>query len=298
MTDLRLESLSFCGYLDDHAQQLSDLVRTALHQSNTTYARLPSAEQEQLVGAIVAALREGVLQQRAAPLLELVRSVPLADVHSLCELIQHTVFAIAIPYVTQDPVAGTRVLEVIATTLSEITVAEAERRVNEAQALTSQQLRLSDLACELTVVASLNELIEVVVGYVEPLGAECCILLTFEDQHEDSVTAGVVAASWQRQRAAPPVFDQRFELARTPLRRIVLAEQLWLIEDSAHDQSIDEHTRQALLAAEQMSLLSAPLLLRGRLIGRLLVSWSTPRHFTPYESQLINTVAYQAPAVA
>ena len=298
VTDLLLDSPSFCDYLSDHAQQLSDLLRIALQQGNTTYARLPSAEQEQLVGDIVVALREVVIQQRAAPLLELMRSVPLGDVHPLYGLIQRSVFAIATPYVTYNPAAGMRVLESIATTLSEITAVEAERRVNEAQALTSQQLRLYDLACEVTVVASLSELVDVVVGYVEPLGAERCILLTFEEQHEDSFTAGVVAASWQRHSAAPSVFDQRFELAHTPFNQIVLADQLWLIEDSAHDQSIDEHTRQALLAAEQLSLLSAPLLLRGRLIGRLLVTWPTPRHFTPYESQLINTVAYQAPAVA
>ncbi|WP_437897883.1 GAF domain-containing protein [Sorangium sp. So ce124] len=156
---------------------------------------------------------------------------------------------------------------------------------------------LYDLCCALSFAATLEEIAEIVAGYSVPLGAEVCMLVTFTGRAEEAAASAQLAAAWPLGAELPGI-QESFSLRESPLRQLLLAQELVISEDVARSHAIDVASRRALLAAGWQCVLSAPLLLRARLSGRLLLAWPAPRRFSAQEMRLITSLANQASAVA
>jgi anti-anti-sigma regulatory factor len=82
------------------------------------------------------------------------------------------------------------------------------------------------------------------------------------------------------------------------LAPILLSRSLIVIDNTAKEPSLDEKARSALRDFHVGSLMSAPLLLRGELVGRLVLTWPSERQIEPHDARMFHTVATQATAVA
>jgi PAS domain S-box-containing protein len=312
---------SFLIYFDQQTRVLSHALSSAIEQSDTVYARLVPEQQQSLARHLVVALREAATKRNMTPLLAVLDTTPVAapshdgsaangeyenghtlhmasgDPQVLFALLGQSAFDTLKPWGLLDPVAGAEGMAVVADVLVQAMVQYAERRVREAQLHAVQQEQLYGLARVLGTVNSLGEVVDIVVRYFEPLGATVCTLYLYEgDEHGVPLWAEAVA-SWQLGFEHSPQLGLRLYMPDFPFSQIALAEQLIAVEDAQQDERLDENSRQMLCEMQLPALLSAPLILRGHQLGRVWLTWSEPRRFTPQDLRLINTVASLAPAI-
>src|SRR5262249_5909987 len=138
-----------------------------------------------------------------------------------------------------------------------------------------EHTRLYDAAASLGTASSLEEIVEIVACYLDPKGDATCALLWFEDA--DGVPAFAEVLSAYPGDGAFPGEIGRFSIGDCSYRGLLLSRDLLVIADCEADRSIDDASRRALLDRGCRSLLSAPLFLRGRLAGTMVIAWPLPR---------------------
>lgn len=312
---------SFLIYFDQQARILSDALSLAIQQSDTQYARLAPEQQQSLARHLVVALREAATERSMMPLLAVLDMIPVAahlhdgsaanggcenghtlqmasgDPQVLFTLVGQSAFDTLKPWEVLDPADGAECMVVIADVLAQAMVEYAERRVREAQLHAVQQGQLYGLACDLSIVNSMDEVVDVVVRYFEPLGAVTATLYIYENDAHGAPLWSEAVASWQRGFERSPQMGLRVYLPDFAISPIVLSDELIAVEDALLEKRMCQNSRRILGEMQIPALLSAPLMLREHQIARIWVGWSVERRFTTHELQLINTVSSLAPAI-
>lgn len=169
------------------------------------------------------------------------------------------------------------------------------RELAAANARIAEQTRLYDAAVSLGAAASIDEIVEIVACYLDPLGTGSSCIVSFERDEGGLPIAAEVASVMAGDRRFPEARGQ-FSLRDCPFQGALVARELLMFDEIARADGLGEPSRAALLEAGWQSLLSAPLLSRAQLIGRLLVTW--PAAFALREAGLELAVALARQASA
>lgn len=163
-----------------------------------------------------------------------------------------------------------------------------------AQSEIAQTMDLYDLSCSLGMSSSADELIDVIMTYLQPLGATACGILQFNEQDIDNLE---VTACWPSKN---PFFTRlkTDNAEKTAFLPILLSHSLFVVDNTSTDPSLDEATRMAMHKFEIGAMLSAPLLLHSELIGRLVLTWPIARPADTHQTRMLHTLATQATTVA
>jgi PAS domain S-box-containing protein len=278
-------------------QLAGDVARALVRelQHNEVAQARHSSQQLVLAECVVAALRDAVATHDHAALIEAIERAEVAadEVGVVFESLRRSVFATLRPALGQNQASG-ELLELLGNVIAAATASEVTNRIAAARTYAAQQTTLYKMLLVMGTATDLRDLLDVIVRYADPLGAAAVHLYVFEGS-ERPERARCVGA-WQRDGTSEAAAEV-VALDSLPFRPMMVLDQLIAIENVDLDERLDPATQQSLTDSGQLAVISAPLLLDGRPIGRLWVSWQQPRHFSPYELRLIETVAFSTPTM-
>lgn len=284
-------------------QPLSERLSRAMGHSANLFTHCSVEQQHTLARLTISAAASALEQQSPAPLLALATHASLQPIAqrlpallTLFDLARQTIWEVLSPAVASHPANGLALLQALTDTLAQATLLAVEQHFPAASVSTPAPTIFYDLARQLNRTRSLQDVVDVIVQHLAPLGAADCYLITTRKNDQGHPSAIELAAGWKRDGEFAPLLGQRFD-PHGPLMELVLSPELILIEDSANDTQIDEATRALLLDNQQLSQISIPLIHDHQLIGRLIAAWPQAHRFTPTELQLVDAIIAQSPAL-
>ena len=306
----QLRSPGLSLLFDRLAASLHDTLCGAI-ELGSAFASQPIEAQTQLARRLVAALRHGLLSGDCAPLLSAVdlpnegapptRLQTLADTQAVLSLVRRCLFQAVRLELGQEAEALTHdLIDRLTGLLFQAAGIDAQRRLGEMQTYALQQTAQYESMVALNEAQSHPELIDMVVRFVAPLEVGRALMFLYDPATtEDAApSSATVVAAWARQLSATSTVGHKVDLQLSPLTPLLLPETVLLHEDTAKVNDYPEATRRALELSGLRGLLSAPLYLRNKLIGRLLLGWAEPRRFSFHDTRLLRAIADQTSTVA
>ncbi len=145
---------------------------------------------------------------------------------------------------------------------------------------------------------SRDELVEAISTYAREIGASSTSLL-YIDSNADGVPEWVEAvAQWSAYDWQTTPTGERYYLPELPISRLWISnpDQPLLIEDVTTSDMVDNATRAIYAMTKTRGAAVIPLTNKGRWIGIVTFSWTTPYHFTERDVRVIISIMRQAAA--
>ncbi len=293
------------------AERMLPALHTALHAAlvqGTSYAQLPPEALAQLVRRLIQALRHGLRTGDCGPLLTAldppsdvtlpVRLGTLSDTQALLSILRRCGFAaVRSELLPAEESVILDLLDRFTDLLTQTAACDAQRRLGEMQNYALQQTQQSESMTALNEATTYTELMDIAVHFLAPLHSAHALLVLFAESPAAPQLA-TVAAAWSRQRKSPFTIGDVLELRTSPLTPVLQAETLLIIEDLARATELPLETVQALQSEQYAALVVAPLFLRDRLLGSLVLGWQEPRRFGFHDGRLLRAIADQSSTVA
>ncbi len=283
-------------------QPLSEQLSRAMGCANR-FIHCSVEQQHTLARLTISATASALEQQSPAPLLALATHASLQPIAhrlpallTLFDLARQTIWEVLSPAVVSHPTREVALLQALTDTLAQATLLAVEQHFPATSVSMPTPTIFHELGHQLNRTRTLQDVVDVIVQHLVPLGAADCYLITIKKNAQGNPSAIELAAGWKRDGDFAPLLGQHFA-PHAALMELVLSPELILIEDSASDTQIDEGTRTLLLDNQQLSQISIPLIHDDQLIGRLIVSWPQAHRFISTELQLVDAIIAQSPAL-
>lgn len=228
-----------------------------------------------------------------------VRLGTLADAQGLISVLRRAVFeAVRGSAESQGPdVLG--LCDRVTDSLTQAAALDAQRRLGEMQGYALNLAQRSESMEALSGAQSYVEAMDIAVRYLAPLDVtRCSLWLVDKDREAEGVPAQAeLVASWARGASAALPVGLRVPLQTSPLAPLLIAEETLVWADIEREPEVTTEAREYLEPLGVRSLLSAPLYLRDRLLGRLMLGWPEPRQLTFQHQRLLNALIEQTSTV-
>ncbi len=282
-------------------QPLSERLSRAIGHRANMFPPCSVEQHHTLARLTISAASNALEQQSPAPLLTLATQASLQPMPQclpalliLFDLARQTIWEMLAPAIASHPPNRLELLQSLTDMLAQATLLAVDQYLPATSR--STPTIFYDLTRQLNRTRSLQDVVDVMVQHLAPLGAAYCYLITIKKNAQGHPSAIELAAGWKRDGDFAPLPGQCFDLHGS-LMELVLSPELIVIEDSASDTQIDEETRALLLDSQQLSQISIPLIYDHQLIGRLIAAWPQAHRFTPTELHLVDAITAQSPAL-
>ncbi|HRI65586.1 MAG TPA: STAS domain-containing protein [Polyangium sp.] len=285
ITDISVETAeTLHTLLSTEQQNLVDHVQAVVSNGDRMLAK-----------SLLEALCDSVRQRNGAPLADRMNGTDAHSTHSLLVGLRRSVIEVLGATILQQEHLGSSALHFVMELLDSALYERSMRRFAEATANAADSIMLYDLSCSLVTSSSFEELVEVIMTYLEPFGANSSAILRFD----------TVAGERENQIVSLLPFDnalaralERAVAPDSPLASLLNTKLAVVIDDVENDSSIEANARNALRDLGVGGILSAPLLLRAELVGRLVVSWPVRTPLHAHVVRTMHALGTQATAVA
>ena len=298
------------------APEIAGRVQAALLRS-PRFALLGEAAVSQLGQRLLSGLEHALSAGDCASLLaalgqstlgpEAMRLGTLADAQGLISVLRRAVFDTVrdLPEERAADVIG--LCDRVTDSLTQVAALDAQRRLSEMQGYALLQAQRSESMEALSGAQSYGEAMDITVRYLATLDVARCSLWLLHPaspaEPTDSGTETVALAhaeivgSWARGGAAALPVGLQLAVDETPLGTLLVAEEPLIWGDILREPAVPQPLREYLLQLGVQSVVSAPLYLRERLVGRLLMGWSEPRHLPFHHQRLLSAIIEQTATV-
>lgn len=178
-------------------------------------------------------------------------------------------------------------------------VAEAVQATQRIQSALHEAEQLYQVSQRLSQATNLEESLIAATQTAIDEGAAGTTLLTFDlDQNGQPIWSEVVA-QWSRTNALQAPLHTRFYLPDFPLSRLWLAdaENPLFISDIEVDDRVDPMAKTLYKQGGAIATVIMPLVVVGRWVGLVIVSWNTQQEFTPQQRRIYRAIMGQLATV-
>lgn len=276
------------------AEALYTLLSTE-QQNLINHVRIVMGKQDHaLVPPLIERLCNSVQKRSVQPLVETMEGLDEKTTKTLFVSIRRAIFETLGATIFREknlgPLALDHVIELFDSVLYEV----AMRRFAQGTAEAADSMMLYDFSCSLVTSSSPDELVEVIMTYLEPFEATASAILRFEPEMAE-VRIKIVSSV-----PAHNSFVRTLETSaapNSPLESILFSQTAIIIDDPENDPLLDTRARDLLRDLDVGGLLSAPLLVHAELVGRLIVAWRSRQPLHSHMARMLHTLAAQATAV-
>jgi PAS domain S-box-containing protein len=295
------------------APEIAGRVQAALLRS-PRFALLGEAAVSQLSHRLLSGLEHALSAGDCASLLaalgqstlgpEAMRLGTLADAQGLISVLRRAVFDTVRDLPEERPPDVIGLCDRVTDSLTQVAALDAQRRLSEMQGYALLQAQRSESMEALSGAQSYGEAMDITVRYLATLDvARCSLWLlhpasTTGSSSEPAAPAHAeIVGSWARGGAAALPVGMQLTVDETPLGTLLTADEQLVWSDILREPGVPQPLREYLLQLGVQSVLSAPLYLRDRLLGRLLMGWTEPRHLPFHHQRLLSAIIEQTATV-
>jgi PAS domain S-box-containing protein len=228
-----------------------------------------------------------------------VRLGTLADAQGLISVLRRAIFeAVRGGPEAQSPDA-LGLCDRLTDSLTQAGALDAQRRLGEMQSYALTLAQRSESMEALSGAQSYGEAMDIAVRYLAPLDVvRCSLWLVDKDREAEGIPSQAeIVGSWARGASAALPVGMRMPLEGSPLAVLLVTEETLIWADLEREPAVPKEALEYLRPLGVRSLVSAPLYLRDRLLGRLMLGWTEPRQLSFHHQRLLSALIEQASTV-